>query len=122
MLQLIQIYQVEGYSDCLDIEGSPYRGKYNIKRRKKRKPFPKEKYYPEEEKANTLFDLESDSNINRTVINNNNSSKEEDLEELYHSPNRGGRSEIRINKSIRPIRFRVRFRFRYRRRRNGTER
>ena len=28
-----------GYSDCSDIEGSPYREKYNIKKRKKRKPF-----------------------------------------------------------------------------------
>ena len=74
-----------GYSDCSNIEGSPYREEYNIRRRKKRKPFPKKKYYPEEEKDNTLFDLESDSNINRTVINNNNSSEEEDLEELYHS-------------------------------------
>ena len=30
-----------GYSDCSDIEGSPYREKYNIRRRKKRKPFSK---------------------------------------------------------------------------------
>ena len=76
-----------GYSDCSDIEGISYRGKYNIRRRKKRKAFPKERDYPEEEKDNTLFDLDLDSNINRTVINNNSSSEEgEDLEELYHSP------------------------------------
>ena len=47
-----------GYSDCSDIEGSPYRGKYNIK---KRKPFPREQDFPEEEVAgNTLFNLEID--------------------------------------------------------------
>ena len=52
-----------GYSECSDIEGSPYREKYNIRRRKKRRPFPKERDYPEKEKDNTLFDLASDSNI-----------------------------------------------------------
>ena len=48
-----------GYSDCSDIEGSPYREKYNIRRRRKRRPFPKERDYPEKEKDNTLFDLGS---------------------------------------------------------------
>ena len=69
-----------GYSDCSDIEGSPYREKYNIRRRKRR-PFPKERDYPEKEKDNTLFDLGSDSNIDKTLITNNSSE-----EELYHSP------------------------------------
>ena len=46
-----------GYSDCSDIEGSPYREKYNIRKRKKRKSFPREQDFPEEEVAgNTLFD------------------------------------------------------------------
>ena len=73
-----------GYSDCSDIEGSPYREKYNIRKRKKR-PFPKEEDYPEEEEENTLFNLGTDSNIDNTIVNNN-PSEEEDLEELYHSP------------------------------------
>ena len=59
-----------GYSDCSDIEGSPYREKYNIKKRKKRKPFPREQDFPEEEVAgNTLFDLEIDRD--NTVVENN---------------------------------------------------
>ena len=41
-------------------------------------PFPKEKDYPEEEKDNTLFDLDSDNNIIGTVIKNNNCSEEEE--------------------------------------------
>ena len=46
-----------GYSDCSDIEGSPYREKYNIRKRKKRKPFPREQDFPEEEvTGNTSFD------------------------------------------------------------------
>ena len=60
-----------GYSDCSDIEGSPYREKYNIRRRKRRRPFPNEKNYPEKEKDNTLFDLGSDSNTDKTLTNNN---------------------------------------------------
>ena len=73
-----------GYSDCSDIEGSPYTEKYNIRKRRKRRPFPKERNYPEKEKDNTLFDLGSNNNIDKTLINSN--SSEEDLEELYHSP------------------------------------
>ena len=46
-----------GYSDCSDIEGSPYREKYNIRKIKKRKPFPREQDFPEEEvTGNTSFD------------------------------------------------------------------
>ena len=46
-----------GYSDCSDIEGSPYREKYNIRKRKKRKPFPREQDFPEEEvTGSTSFD------------------------------------------------------------------
>ena len=53
-----------GYSDCSDIEGSPYREKYNIRKRKKRKPFPREQDFPEEEvTGNTSFD--------NTVVENN---------------------------------------------------
>ena len=67
-----------GYSDCSDIEGSPYREKYNIRRRKKRRPFPKEEDYPEEEEIeNTLFNLEIDRD--NTVVENNPS------EDTFHS-------------------------------------
>ena len=53
-----------GYSDCSDIEGSPYREKYNIRKRKKRKLFPREQDFPEEEvTGNTSFD--------NTVVENN---------------------------------------------------
>ena len=53
-----------GYSHCSDIEGSPYREKYNIRKRKKRKPFPREQDFPEEEVTrNTSFD--------NTVVENN---------------------------------------------------
>ena len=53
-----------GYSDCSDIEGSPYREKYNIRKRKKRKPFPREQDFPKEEVIeNTSFD--------NTVVENN---------------------------------------------------
>ena len=58
-----------GYSDCSDIEGSPYREKYNIRKRKKRKPFPREQDFPEEVAGNTLFDLEIDRD--NTVVENN---------------------------------------------------
>ena len=55
------------YSDCSDIEGSPYREKYKIKKiknRKKRKPFPREQDFAEEEvTGNTSFD--------NTVVENN---------------------------------------------------
>ena len=57
-----------GYSDCSDIEGSLYREKYNIRKRKKRKPFPREQDFPEEEvTGNTSFD--------NTVVENNPSEK-----------------------------------------------
>ena len=49
-----------GYSD---IEGSPYTEKYNIRKRKKRKPFPREQDFPEEVTGNTPFD--------NTVVENN---------------------------------------------------
>ena len=53
-----------GYSDCSDIEGSPYTEKYNIRKRKKRKPFPSKQDFPEEEvTGNTSFD--------NTVVENN---------------------------------------------------
>ena len=53
-----------GYSDCSDIEGSPYREKYYIRKRKKRKPFPRKQDFPEEEvPGNTSFD--------NTVVENN---------------------------------------------------
>ena len=53
-----------GYSDCSDIEGSLYREKYNIRKREKRKPFPREQDFPEEEvTGNTSFD--------NTVVENN---------------------------------------------------
>ena len=53
-----------GYSDCSDIEGSPYREKYNIRKRKKRKPFPREQDFPKEVvTGNTSFD--------NTVVENN---------------------------------------------------
>ena len=51
-----------GYFDCSDIEGSPYKEKYNIRKRKKRKPFPREQDFPEEVNGNT-FDS--------TVVENN---------------------------------------------------
>ena len=53
-----------GYSDCSDIEGRPYREKYNIRTRKKKKPFPREQDFPEEEViGNTSFD--------NTIVENN---------------------------------------------------
>ena len=53
-----------GYSDFSDIEGSPYREKYNIRKRKKRKSFPREQDFPEEGvTGNTPFD--------NTVVENN---------------------------------------------------
>ena len=59
-----------GYSDYFNIEGSPYREKYNIRKRKKRKPFLREQDFPEEEvDGNTLFDLEIDKD--NTVVENN---------------------------------------------------
>ena len=46
-----------GYSDCSDIEVSPYRETCNIRKRKKRKPFPRKQDFPEEEvTGNTSFD------------------------------------------------------------------
>ena len=104
-----------GYSDCSDIEGSPYREKYNIRKRKKRKPFPREQDFLEEEATgNTSFDntvVENNLSENSSYIQSEEEEEEgdiiseldldSDLEEENMAQNRGnGRWSLKDFTSI----------------------